>query len=105
MRMKTFLVCTQEGSAKRMKVTTPRLAKKGELGTQILQFRSQTDSLVGIIPAPRNGQAILVSSQDRVLHLPVNSVKLWGKDGKGDRVKILASQERIISLNLSIFFG
>ena len=100
-----FLLCTQEGSAKRMKVTTPRLANRGAIGTQALQFRSETDSLVGILPAPKNGEAILVTSQERLLHLPVNSVKLWGKDGRGDRLKILESQETIVYLNLSQTFG
>jgi DNA gyrase subunit A len=99
-----FLIFTEQGSAKRIKVTTPRLANRGDIGTQALQFRSQTDSVVGIIPAPRNSQAILVTSQDRLLSLPVTSVKLSGKDGKGDRLAILEPQEQIISLSLSMVF-
>lgn len=97
-----FLIFTEQGWGKRMKVSTPRLANRGDIGTQVLQFRSKTDVVVGITPAPRNGAAILVTNQDRLLSLPVNSVKLSRKDGQGDRLTILESHEQIISVNLSM---
>lgn len=97
-----FLILTEQGWGKRMKVSTPRLANRGDIGTQSLQFKSKTDSLVGIIPAHRNGEAIIVTSQDRLLSLPVTAIKLSSKDGQGDRLKILEPQEQIISLSLSM---
>jgi len=100
-----FLIFTEEGAAKRIKVSTPRLASRGDIGTQALQFRSETDSVVGIVPAPRNSEVILVTSQDRLISLPVTSVRLSGKDGKGDRLTVLGSQEQIIYSDLSIVFG
>jgi DNA gyrase subunit A len=97
-----FLFCTQDGWAKRMKVSSLRLANPGDIGTQSLQFKNQTDTVVGIVPAVKNGEVILVTSQDRLLNLPMNAVKLWEKDGSGDRIKILQPHEQILSLNLSI---
>lgn len=97
-----FLICTQDGWVKRMQVSILRLAKPGDIGTQVLQFKNDTDTLVGIVPAVKNGEVILVTSQDRLLSLPVNGVKLWEKDGTGDRIKILQPNEQIISINLPI---
>lgn len=97
-----FLICTQDGWVKQMQVSSLRLAKPGDIGTQVLQFKNDTDTLVGIVPAVKNGEVILVTSQDRLLSLPVNGVKLWEKDGTGDRIKILQPNEQIISINLPI---
>ena len=97
-----FLFCTQDGWTKRMKVSSLRLANPGDIGTQSLQFKNQTDTVVGIVPAVKNGEVILVTSQDRLLNLPMNAVKLWEKDGSGDRIKILQPHEQIVSINLSM---
>lgn len=100
-----FVLCTQDGWVKRMKVSSLRLAKPGDIGTQVLQFKNDTDTLVGIVPAVKNGQVILVTSQERLINLPMNAVKLWEKDGTGDRIEILQPKEQIISINLSIVVG
>ncbi len=97
-----FLFCTQDGWVKRMKVSSLRLANPGDIGTQSLQFKNQTDTVVGIVPAVKNGEVILVTNQDRLLNLPMNAVKLWEKDGSGDRIKILQPHEQIVSINLSM---
>ncbi len=97
-----FLFCTQDGWTKRMKVSSLRLANPGDIGTQSLQFKNQTDTVVGIVPAVENGEAILVTSQDRLLNLPMNAVNLWEKDGPGERIKILQPHEQIVSINLSM---
>jgi DNA gyrase subunit A len=41
---------------------------------------------------------MLVSSGERVLRLHLESVKLWGKDGTGDRVAKLQPEEKIIEV-------
>ncbi len=97
-----FLFCSQDGWVKRMKVSSLRLANPGDIGTQSLQFKNQTDTVVGIVPAVKNGEVILVTNQDRLLNLPMNAVKLWEKDGSGDRIKILQPHEQIVSINLSM---
>ena len=43
-------------------------------------------------------EVVLVTNTQRVLRLPVDSVPLMGKDGKGDRISSLKPDEKIISV-------
>lgn len=93
-----LLLVTEQGYGKRLPVSALRRVNRGDLGTQALQFKTATDSLVGMVPASRESEVMLVSSGERVLRLRLESVKLWGKDGTGDRVAKLQQEEKIIAV-------
>ena len=97
-----LLLVTAQGYAKRLPVRSLRLAKRGEIGTQALQFANKTDVLVGAIAIPERGRAIAMTSNGRSIALPAASVSLCGKDGKGDRFESLRPDERIVSIALCI---
>jgi DNA gyrase subunit A len=75
-----------------------RRVNRGEIGTTALQFKTTTDSMVGMIPVSPTSEVMLVTSEERVLRLQLESVKLWGKDGTGDRIAKLKSEETILSI-------
>jgi DNA gyrase subunit A len=93
-----LLLITEQGYGKRLPVSALRRVNRGDLGTQALQFKTATDSLVGMVPASRESEVMLVSSGERVLRLRLESMKLWGKDGTGDRVAKLQQEEKIIAV-------
>ncbi len=93
-----LLLVTEQGYGKRLPVSALRRVNRGDLGTQALQFKTSTDSLVGMVPASRESEVMLVTSGERVVRLRLEAVKLWGKDGTGDRVAKLQQEEKIIAV-------
>jgi DNA gyrase subunit A len=93
-----LLLVSEQGYGKRLPVGVMRLVNRGDLGTQALQFKTASDSLVGMISASRALDVALVTSAERVVQVAIKSVKLWGKDGTGDRIAKLKEDEKIISV-------
>jgi len=93
-----LLLVSEQGYGKRLPVSAIRQANRGDLGTQALQFKTATDSLVGMISASGALEVALITSAERVERLPMKSVKLYGKDGTGDRIVKLKSDEKILAV-------
>jgi DNA gyrase subunit A len=93
-----LLLVSEQGYGKRLPVSAIRQANRGDLGTQALQFKTATDSLLGMISASQTSEAALITSAERVERLSMKSVKLYGKDGTGDRIVKLKSDEKILAV-------
>jgi DNA gyrase subunit A len=92
-----FLI-SEQGYGKRLPVNALRRGNRGDLGTQALQFKTSTDVLIGIVSASQASEVVLVTDAERMLRLKLDSVKLWGKDGTGDRVAPLKSEEEVTAV-------
>ncbi|MBW4638387.1 MAG: DNA topoisomerase 4 subunit A [Gloeocapsa sp. UFS-A4-WI-NPMV-4B04] len=92
----TLLLVSQLGYAKRISASVLRRGNRGDIGTQVLSFTSKLDALGSMVLA--TNEVVLVTNTQRVLRLPVDSVPLMGKDGKGDRISSLKPDEKIISV-------
>ena len=90
-----LLLVTRLGYGKRLPVNALRLANRGDIGTGALQFTGKTDHLAGMILAQPGTQAVLSTSADRRMSVPVESVAFWGKDGAGDRLVKLKQDEQV----------
>lgn len=93
-----LLLVTEQGYGKRLPVGVIRLVNRGDLGTQALQFKNATDVLVGMVSASETPEVALTTSEERVVRLPLKSVKMWGKDGAGDRIAKLKPEEKILTV-------
>jgi DNA gyrase subunit A len=93
-----LLLVSEQGYGKRLPVGVIRLVNRGDLGTQALQFKTASDSLVGMVSASRALDVALVTSAERVVQVALKSVRLWGKDGTGDRIAKLKDDEKIITV-------
>ncbi|MBE9129877.1 MULTISPECIES: DNA gyrase/topoisomerase IV subunit A [unclassified Coleofasciculus] len=93
-----LLLVSEQGYGKRLPMNAIRLGNRGDLGTQALQFKTSADTLVGMIKASPGLQTALVTSAERVLLLKVDTVKLWWKDGCGDRLVKLQPEEKIVDI-------
>jgi hypothetical protein len=89
---------TEHGFGKRLPVGALRRCELGHLGNQAIEFKTATDSLAGMIAASRSSEAVLKTSKERLLNLRLDSVKLWGKGGAGERVIQLQPEEKIVSV-------
>jgi len=95
----SILLVSQQGYAKRMPVSTIRRGNRGDIGTQGLQFSHQRDRVVGMVAAePETSMVKLATNQGRTFSLTMKEVPFWGKDGVGDRVVKLKTEETITQL-------
>ena len=93
------LVISQQGYAKRLSVNTIRRGSRGDIGTQCLQFINRFDRVVGMIEARSDNDKVKVlTNQKRVLTLNLKDIPFAGKDGVGDRVITLKSEETIAEI-------
>ncbi|MEL4895289.1 DNA gyrase/topoisomerase IV subunit A [Crocosphaera sp. Alani8] len=92
---KTVLLVSKFGYGKRLNIAGLRRTKLGDIGTQALQFAQKTDSLLGMITVSDSQQVTLLTNQRKSINLVAKNVKVWGKDGQGDRLVKLSNQEVI----------
>lgn len=93
-----LLLITAKGYAKRLSVSTLRLATPDErLGMLVFQFALKTDRLAGIVLAEAETEVNVVTDDSRVAVLRSDRIPFWGKDGAGDRVLKLSRGEAIVT--------
>lgn len=92
---KIVLLVSKLGYGKRLNITGLRMTKLGDIGTQALQFTQKKDSLLGMIKAGDSKNITLLTNQNKTLNMVAKDVKIWGKDGQGDRLVKLSNQEVI----------
>lgn len=92
-----ILLISQFGFIKRLPLSTIRRTKLGELGTMGVQFSRKTDYLLSLHHADSQLTLSVISDSQQVINLPVENIKLWGKDGFGDRILSLDHDEMLIA--------
>ncbi len=95
---KDILLISSLGYGKRLSLADLRFSKLGDIGHQCLQFKSKADRLGGMILAKDKGDVTLLTDHNRSLIVPINSIPSAGKDGTGDKLVKLQSEETIIAV-------
>ena len=98
---KTVLLVSKLGYGKRLNITGLRMTKLGDIGTQALQFAQKRDSLCVMIEVYNSDHITLLTNQNKPLTLAAKDIKIWGKDGQGDRLVKLSNQETISSVQIT----
>ncbi|MEB3830808.1 DNA gyrase/topoisomerase IV subunit A [Phormidium sp. CCY1219] len=96
-----LLLVSKLGYAKQLSVHHVRRAKPGDLGTQSMTFSAKSDNLMGMVAALPDSEVKLLTSSDRLLKLPIDSVRVKRKDDKGTRLPTVKGKETIVYLNVS----
>ena len=87
------LLMTQFGYGKSFSVQSLRLGILGDIGTTAMQFSNKTDQLIGMMPNSQN--CLLLTNQNRQISLSSEAFNIWTKDGVGDRLVDLETDELI----------
>jgi len=87
------LLITQLGYGKAFPVESLRLGSLGDIGTTAMQFSNKTDQLIGMMPDSQN--LLLLTNQNRQISLSSEAFNIWTKDGVGDRLVELETDELI----------
>ncbi len=93
-----LLLVSQQGYGKRLPVSAIRRGNRGDIGTTGLQFKTATDHLLAMIPQSAASEVMLVTTEERVINLQLDAVKLLSKDGTGSQLTKLKAEERIIAV-------
>lgn len=93
------VLVTQQGYIKRIAVTDLRLANRGDLGLQAMQFALKTDVLMGILPVGDGRMQALTDAQ-RVTQLEVGWLAVTGRNDTGDRLIKPKRGEKITQIML-----
>jgi DNA gyrase subunit A len=96
-----LLLVSQQGYAKRLAANQLRLATRGEIGSQAMQFSTKTDALLGVVPAIPNTEVTVVTSAERVARVPIQAAPLKGKDDPGQKLLKLNRQEKVVELMIA----
>ncbi|KJH70916.1 DNA gyrase/topoisomerase IV subunit A [Aliterella atlantica] len=94
-----LVLFSQLGYAKQMPLRSLRRADRGGIGTQALSFSSKADALASMVLVP-NGAVLAVTTDRRLLQVPIDAVSATGKDGTGDRLSLLNRDEKIVSVTV-----
>lgn len=92
----SLLLVSQQGYGKRISITQIRSSSRGSIGVQLFQFKAAKDALAGIIAVHSDQEIHLLTSENRVVRLYGDQVKLSKQDETGDRLFKLNSGERIV---------
>ncbi len=90
-----LLLLTELGYGKRLPMAAVRVGNRGDIGSQVLQFTDTRDNLAGMVLA-KSPTSVLWTSHERGMRLSINRLSQLGKDGTGDRVIQLRSEEKIV---------
>ena len=96
----SLLMVSQQGYAKRISVHLLGMGRRGDIGTQALQFANKTDAMAGIVPAIAKSEVILASTARRLWRVPTDSFSLSGRDGCGSAIVQLNQDEKIADVSL-----
>ncbi|WP_036479726.1 DNA topoisomerase (ATP-hydrolyzing) subunit A [Myxosarcina sp. GI1] len=94
----TIVLISQLGYVKRIPVKTLRLANRGDIGTQGIQFADERDNLAAATAIKSLNNLVLITNKDRRLVLPVSEIPLLDKNSTGEKLVKLQAQEAIIAI-------
>ena len=100
-----LLLISAQGYAKRMLVDKLRLANRGEIGIQAIQFANKTDNLAGMAAVTPETEVLLWTTQGRLARATGETVPILGRDDTGDRLWKLNRGEKIVTVTASEALG
>ena len=101
----TFLMVSEQGYAKQLPIKSLRRANTGELGVQAFQFTTKTDALIGMVAVLPEALVFLLTNENHLARIAVDSIKVGAKDGKDNHMVNLGKSEQIISVSLPILLS
>lgn len=94
-----LLLISAQGYGKRIPSTALRLGRRGDLGMAAFAFSVKSDRLVGITAAREGAIALLETTADRLIQLPVDSVPMMAKGHPAEPCVSLNPQEHITAVH------
>ncbi len=94
-----LLLVSQLGYARSLPINGLRLSRRGDIGTQGIQFSTKQDNLAQMLIAKPKLKIILTTSFNNQLIVSIDDILLQEKDSQGSKIVNIQPEEIIVSIN------
>lgn len=96
----SILTVTENGYGKRTAVSEYRLQSRGGKGVFTIKTSERNGSVVGVLPVVDEDQVMLVANSGKIIRMPMDSVRLIGRNTQGVRLINLEEDEYVVDISI-----
>ena len=96
----SILTVTERGYGKRTAVAEYRLQARGGKGVFTIKTSERNGYVVGVLPVVDEDQVMLVANSGKVIRMPMDTVRLIGRNTQGVRLINLEEDELVVDLSM-----
>lgn len=96
----SILTVTENGYGKRTAVTDYRLQKRGGKGIFAIKTSERNGKVVGALQVENEDQVMLIADSAKVIRLPMDSMRIIGRNTQGVKMINLNQGEKVVALSM-----
>jgi len=96
----SILTVTENGYGKRTAVSQYRIQKRGGMGVMAISTSERNGKVVGALQVTDEDQVMLIANSGKVIRMPIDTVRIIGRNTQGVRLINLEGQEKVVGMSL-----
>ncbi len=96
----SILTVTENGYGKRTAVSEYKLQRRGGKGVFAIKTSERNGMVVGALQVVDEDQVMLITNSGKVIRMPMNTVRIIGRNTQGVRLINLADGEKVVGLSM-----
>ncbi len=96
----SILTVTEKGYGKRTAVSEYRLQSRGGKGVFTIKTSERNGYVVGVLPVVDEDQVMLIANSGKVIRMPMDTVRIIGRNTQGVRLINLEEDELVVDLSM-----
>jgi DNA gyrase subunit A len=96
----SILTVTENGYGKRTAVAEYKLQSRGGKGVFTIKTSERNGNVVGVLPVVDEDQVMLVANSGKIIRMPMDSVRLIGRNTQGVRLINLEEGEYVVDMSI-----
>ena len=96
----SILTVTENGYGKRTAVSEYRVQKRGGMGVFAISTSERNGKVVGALQVQDDDQVMLIANSGKVIRMPMDSVRVIGRNTQGVRLINLDQGEKVVGLSM-----
>ncbi len=96
----SILTVTENGYGKRTAVSEYKLQKRGGKGVFAIKTSERNGMVVGALQVVDEDQVMLITNSGKVIRMPMDTVRIIGRNTQGVRLINLADGEKVVGLSM-----
>ncbi|PIE56189.1 MAG: DNA gyrase subunit A [Desulfobulbus propionicus] len=96
----SLLTVTENGYGKRTAVKEHPLQNRGGKGVVAIKTSSRNGDVIGVVAVEEDDQVMLIANSGKVIRMPLDTVRIIGRNTQGVRLINLDDEERVVGLSM-----
>ncbi|MDH3328956.1 MAG: DNA gyrase subunit A [Desulfobulbaceae bacterium] len=96
----SILTVTENGYGKRTAVSEYRTQKRGGIGVFAISTSERNGKVVGALQVTDDDQVMLIANSGKVIRMPMDTVRIIGRNTQGVRLINLENGEKVVGMSL-----